>query len=103
MLRNTCRFRVNSDNFSSLWETLPSLNASRSFHGCDRIFSGKTRYLVVYGGRHFVGQTPTNFGDVMFLDMKSKSEGWYSVPGIQMNKLISNVNGGLIKQLSTGT
>ncbi len=39
----------------------------------------------------------------MFLDMKSKSEGWYSVPGIQMNKLISNVNGGLIKQLSTGT
>jgi hypothetical protein len=104
MRHSTSRCKININNFSSLWESLPSLNPSRSGHWCDRIFSGQTRYLVVYGGHHVSLLSPWPiYGDILFLDMNRKSEGWFSIPGIQLNKLNGYINGGLIKQLNSGT
>jgi hypothetical protein len=78
------------------------MKANRSWHGCDRIYSGLTRYLIVYGGHSLVGTTVTGYGDVVFLNMNSKSGGWTSIQGIQINKISSYINGGIVKQLTTG-
>jgi hypothetical protein len=61
------------------------------------MYSGKTSYLLVYGGLNVAGVHLT----VLMLDMDRRSRGWFSIPGIQFDKQISIiVNGGLVKQLA---
>ena len=85
-----------------MWESLPSLPVSRSWHGCDKLVSDGTKLLVVYGGHNLAGSTKNPFGDILFLDLNKKSRGWFSNPGIQMDKPILFVNGGLVKRLTAG-
>jgi hypothetical protein len=84
------------------WDSLPSLSMSRSWHGCDKLISDQTRYLIVYGGHNRVGTTKNPFGDVLFVNLNDKSRGWFSTPRVQINKLSLFVNGGLVKRLSAG-
>jgi len=82
------------------WKSLPSLPQSRSWHGCDRIYIGKTRYLIVYGGHNLVGSTFTDKNDILFLNIDQANSQWTTMIGIQLDNSYRFISGGIVRRLT---
>ena len=54
------------------------------------------QYLIVYGGQNNIG---TGLRNISFLDLNNQMAGWIDIPGIQLNIVANNVNGGIVKEV----
>ena len=84
------------------WKPLPNLPESRSWHGCDGVFIGNTRYLILYGGNNMAGSVfQHSNNDIIFLNMDSLNSKWVSRKGIQLDGSYRVISGGIVRRLTT--